>query len=191
MRSRCPYCGARKRKRGKRVAEEDNAVWKLVVGLLLVVILIAAVVVLLVTALNSAGKDSTPDASASASASASPSASFSEGDGVTEVTNSATPPPTTAPTTAPPAVTIQSIMITWLGSESTDVSINVADIYTFGYAVTPAEYTGGTAVWSSSDEAVFVVLQTGQVTATGAGTATLTVTLDGVSATCVVRVSSS
>ncbi len=52
LRSRCPFCGARRHKRGKRAVDSDNATWKIVIGVLLVVVLIAAVVVLLVTVNN-------------------------------------------------------------------------------------------------------------------------------------------
>ncbi len=56
LRSRCPYCGASRSKRGKRVSDGDNATWKLIIGVLLIVVLIAAVVVILVTGSN----DDTP-----------------------------------------------------------------------------------------------------------------------------------
>lgn len=52
LRSRCPYCGAHRNKKGKRVSDGDNATWKLVIGILLIVVLIAAVVVILVTSLG-------------------------------------------------------------------------------------------------------------------------------------------
>ena len=49
LRSRCPYCGAHRHKKGKRVTDSDNATWKLIIGILLIVVLIAAVIVILVT----------------------------------------------------------------------------------------------------------------------------------------------
>ena len=49
LRSRCPYCGAHRHKKGKRVTDSDNATWKLIIGVLLIVVLIAAVIVILVT----------------------------------------------------------------------------------------------------------------------------------------------
>ena len=52
LRSRCPYCGAHRHKRGKRTTDGDNATWKLIIGVLLIVILIAAVIVILVTSSN-------------------------------------------------------------------------------------------------------------------------------------------
>ncbi len=59
LRSRCPYCGAHRHKKGKRTTDSDNATWKIIIGILLIVVLIAAVVVILVT---SAGeKDKTND----------------------------------------------------------------------------------------------------------------------------------
>ncbi len=52
LRSRCPYCGAHRHKKGKRTTDGDNATWKLIIGVLLIVVLIAAVVVILVTSSN-------------------------------------------------------------------------------------------------------------------------------------------
>ncbi len=52
LRSRCPYCGARRHKKGKRTTDGDNSTWKLIIGVLLIVVLIAAVVVILVTSSN-------------------------------------------------------------------------------------------------------------------------------------------
>lgn len=60
LRSRCPYCGAHRHKKGKRTTDGDNATWKLIIGILLIVVLIAAVVVILVTSANeknNAGND--------------------------------------------------------------------------------------------------------------------------------------
>ena len=48
LRTRCPYCGARRRKKGKRTEDTDTAPWKMIIGGLLMLVLIAAVIVLLV-----------------------------------------------------------------------------------------------------------------------------------------------
>jgi len=52
FRSRCPYCGARRNKRGKHADESDNSKGKLIIGILLLLILIVAIVVLIVTSLG-------------------------------------------------------------------------------------------------------------------------------------------
>ena len=52
FRSRCPYCGARRNKRGKHADDDDNSRGKLIVGILLLLILIVAIVVLIVTSLG-------------------------------------------------------------------------------------------------------------------------------------------
>lgn len=49
FRSRCPYCGARRSKRGKHAEESDNSKAKLMVGVLLLLVLIVATMVLLFT----------------------------------------------------------------------------------------------------------------------------------------------
>ena len=42
--------------------------------------------------------------------------------------------------------------------------------------------------WSSSDDSVFTVLQTGEVTAVGSGSANLVLDVGGEQATCLIRV---
>ncbi len=50
--AKCPYCGARRNKKGVRAVTNDNSTWKMVIGLLLLVVLIAAVIVLVVTSVT-------------------------------------------------------------------------------------------------------------------------------------------
>lgn len=57
FRGRCPYCGAKRNKRGKHADESDITKGRLLVGILLIIVLIAAVVALLVTNGDSDKKD--------------------------------------------------------------------------------------------------------------------------------------
>ena len=58
LRARCPYCGARRGKRGKHARDKDNSTGRVVIGLILVVVLIVAVVAVIAT--NMTGQQ--PDA---------------------------------------------------------------------------------------------------------------------------------
>jgi len=187
LRSRCPYCGARRSRKGKRVSSSDNSVWKLVIGILLLVVLIAAVVVLLVTTLRG-GKGG------GSSSSAKSSVSMSENEGVSTLesskpaSSSAASGSSAASSSSAPSVESVRIDDTY-ATNATDVTLKVTEVLDFSVTTVPAE-TGKTPEWKSSDENVFVVLQTGKVTAVGTGTATLTVTVGGVSAECIIRVQS-
>ena len=178
FRSRCPFCGTRRRKIGKRVSDSDNATWKLVIGILLLVILVAAVIILLVTSLS--GRDNETEPSVTPS--------FSHGDGVTETSPTPTPTSTPTPTPTPtPVLTTESVIITYNGNLREDVTMKVGDVLQFGTKTVPEE-TNDTPIWSSENEDFFVVLQTGKVTAVGRGTAKLKVTCGSATAECLIRV---
>ena len=202
LRSRCPYCGARRRKKGKRVSDTDNSTWKLIIGVLLLVVLIAAVVVLLVTSLsgndNSADENTPPENNGG----------ISSNEGVTQLPGSdpeqngddTTNPDGTidenTPDTDPvPEATINSVSLyTQYGNAATDISISVGVTEPISYVTSPEDVDlqalGITPEWSSSDENVFVVLQDGSVTGVGVGDATLTLTLGDITAECIIRVRS-
>ncbi len=194
FRLRCPYCGARRRKKGKRVSDSDNSLWKVIIGGLLIAVLVVAVIILLVSTLN---KDKAPEDETDPS--------YSAGEGVTDVVNdpsdTQTPdvqepvdtPPEDEPVDTPPeppAIAVESVKITAYGRETTDFTMKVGEKLQLK-AVTVPEDTEIAPVWSSSNEDVFVVLQDGTVTAIGkssGGSETLTVTCGEATATCIVRV---
>ena len=186
FRGKCPFCGKRRRKSGKRVSDSDNATWKFVIGILLLVILIAAVIVLLVTSLSGSEDDPTPPDD-------SETPSFDQSGGVTD-SDSTLPPVSPSPdepspsvSSEPPVIATESVEITWNGNLRTDVSMKVGEELQFGARTVPEE-SADTPIWSSDNEDVFIVLQSGKVTAVGAGTANLTVTCGAASATCIIRV---
>ncbi len=197
LRARCPYCGARRSSKGKRAADADNSTWKLVIGILLMVALIAAVVVLLVNAHNE--KKANTDGQDGANPDTSQSGGVSSVDGTNP--GDSTQPGTDEPTQPdpvidepdppividPPTINAESIMITYAGREKTDFTMKVSEEVQLKVKTVPAEITN-TPVWESSNTSVFQVLQSGLVIGVGKGTATLTVTVDGVSAKCIVRV---
>lgn len=182
FRGRCPYCGTRRRKSGKRVAEPENARWKFIIGILLVVILIAAVIVLIVTGAQRDAGDVQPSGE---------NTEFTEGENIESVEAEplpAEPEPVYEPEPEPePVISTESVQITWNGNARDDVSMSRGEVLTFGVRTVPAE-TGDTAVWSSENEDVIIVLQTGQVTAVGKGTTNLVVTCGEATGKCIIRV---
>ena len=67
------------------------------------------------------------------------------------------------------------------------VTLEVGDQMTLGYEVSPADATWSSVEWSSSDSSIAFV-KDGEVTGLAVGTATITVSLDGVKGSCEVRV---
>ena len=92
FRSRCPYCGARRSRRGKRASESGNSKAKLMIGVLLLIVLIVAVIILLSQSGGNNGVVTSPpptynDDEGISSITSSPSASV-------EPTDTSTPEPT-------------------------------------------------------------------------------------------------
>ena len=193
FRSRCPYCGARRNKRGKHADDSDNSRGKLIVGALLLLILIVAIVVLIVTSLGEKAEK--------------PASSKNENivdvndDEVTTVPGNETAPGQKEDTTIPPEnekkpeenkqpeVELNSVTLTYNGYalEDLDFSMSVGETLKLDY-VTDPEDTGLKAKWESSDQDVFIVKSDGTVTAVGEGTETLTLTVGDISVDCIVRV---
>lgn len=186
LRGRCPYCGARRSRKGKRVAQVDNSVWKLVIGIVLMVALIAAVVILLITTL---GKGETPTPPENE-----PIAPPAANEGVSSLDNDPLPVKPVEPTEPDedkdPEPVIQQITITYYGETREDITMKQGEVLELGYSTVPADLEEK-AVWESSDEDVIVVLQNGKVTAIGqpGDNAILKVSLGDVSAECIIRIS--
>lgn len=185
LRGRCPYCGARRSKKGKRVSNADNSLWKLVIGIVLLLVLIAAVVVLLITTLKGGDITKKPDDDSITPPSAN--------EGVDSLDNEPVdnePDEIDEPVEPDPVPTVQSIDITYFGDPRTDITMKPAEVLPLWYTTVPAE-VDEPAVWESSDENVFVVLQDGKVTAIGQSgdEAVLKVTIGDVSAECIIRIS--
>ena len=197
LRSKCPYCGARRSKAGKRVGNANNSTWKLVVGLLILLVLIVAVVVLLVTTLSAAKEDTPPVIDNGPQ--------LPIGDGVENIDDPDDPPapvePITPEDTTPDegnqvGQAITSVIMKCFGSELSkskdpganyDISMGVGDVLNISYETTPA-LEDLDVKWESADQSVVMVLQSGQVTAVGRGTTKVTLTVNGAMATCIIRV---
>lgn len=181
LRSDCPYCGARKPEPSARAPRSSDAVrsgspqyaraeantgWQLIIGLCLVAAVIISVIVLISTTINGSYDDVVQ---------ASPSASVSP-------TPSASPTPTPTPTPA-----VESITITFLGQERKEFTANIGVAVQLGATVYPLESEGPLA-WSSSDETILTVDETGLVTPVKAGIASVIVRCYGGAAECKVVV---
>ena len=195
LRSRCPYCGARRIGRGKYSEEADNSKGKMLIGILIMSVLVIAVGVLLVT---SRGSDA-PDNSASLAATPTPSIPNSDEDIVTVPgTNTVIPIPTLGPTPDDEdqdtkTATVQKVTITYGNKEKSDFTAKVGETVVLRARIEPIGVEEDIE-WSSSNPQVFGVVATNtegtqaKVTGTGKGVATLTVSVGGVEAECIVRV---
>ena len=179
----CPNCGARRLNPSGRTAaktdtvrwgtpaqrqQSSNSHWQFIVGLCLVAAVIIAVIVLIVTTLN--GNYSTYPTPTPSEA-ASPSPTF-------------TPPPTPTPTPTP---AVESVTIAYYGDPRTEFTLHVGDSIQLGALVYPIDIEGG-VTWSVDKPDICTVSDNGLVTAINSGTAYLTVTCYGASATCMVWV---
>jgi uncharacterized protein YjdB/DNA-directed RNA polymerase subunit RPC12/RpoP len=180
FRTRCPYCGARRSKKGKR-AEDDNSKLKLIIGLLLLLILIVAVIVLVVMAV-SGDSDKTVDATPAATVDATADVNSVDSTPIPTVEPTAEPTPTEEPVIGPESVTIKL----W-GKTATDITVSVGESYDLTYGTTP-EDAEGEVTWTSSDEDKLIVLQSGNITAIASGTVTVTVKVGDVESSCIVRI---
>ena len=194
FRSRCPYCGALRSNKSKRAVDNDNAKWKVVAGVAILILLIAGVAAILIT--TYAGQN-TPDASDPGQQSSGepgkpeePSGNSDSGgvDSVDGEDSTGGDNGQPEPTPEPEPVVLNGIRITTRsGSQRTDITMHVRDVVTLSYRTDPADYEGK-VTWSSSNENVFIVLQSGELTAVSAGTATLKIAMGDKTAECIVRV---
>ena len=186
LRSRCPYCGARRGKRGKQSFNSENSRAKLIIGAALMLVLIVAVSVLLITSLSekpgNPGEANSPPPTMTTGGD--PTGIPGTADPSTEPTNTEPTEPTTS---TEPVSVVESIKIMYVGTEKTDITMKLGEKLKLTTKTVPAD-TDEEVVWSSSDETIFVVLSTGQLTAIARGEANLTVTSGGASAECVIRV---
>lgn len=198
LRSRCPYCGTRRHKKGKRVSDGDNATWKLIIGVLLIVVLIAAVLVIVVTSLNDK-PDETPnddgnkpgysqhdnvDNKPGTNPDGNTPSDGNTGDGNTGDGNNGNTGDdgngngegdgdgngqTPDNTTKVTSVSLKSNY----ADPFLDMTISVNEKQTLTCIITPSDATTSVPVWTSSDESVFAVVPDGPdgLTATVTGIA--------------------
>ena len=84
-------------------------------------------------------------------------------------------------------VIVNPTLVTSISLDKTDIELEVTQTATLTATVIPSNATDQTVIWTTSDASVATV-SNGVVTAVKAGTATITATAGGYSATCVVTV---
>lgn len=194
LRARCPYCGARRSKRGKYAEPHDNTRVKIIVGVLILAVLIVATMVLIFSSLpekepvmenptpaaSSPGDVETPDEGENGP--------LLPGSGDVDTIEdpedeTSLPSPEVTP---PPATAVTSVEITYLGKVKTDITVRVGEKVPMSVKTVPD--TDKPVTWKSTNENVFMVLSDGTVTGIAKGTAELIATVDGVEARCTIRV---
>lgn len=212
--TRCPHCGARRHKKGKRITPGDNKTLKLIISALLFILLVVAVIVLAVSdrgsdtpdssgsssspvsdssvtddTSNTGSTDNTGDTSGTDNTGDTPSDSGSSGENSSAGTSSSDDGGTSSESgsSSEAPTGIQSVTITYLNDPRDDITMQMDEVLQLGFSTTPAS-DDMTATWASSDDNVFTVTQSGVLTAVGEGEAELTVTVEGVTARCIIRV---
>ena len=180
IRSRCPYCGARKNRDGKRPTNNSGSNWKLIFGIVILLAIIIAVIVLISNSL----KNQEPDVTATLP----PQQSNNEGVNSVEATPTPTPTPTATPEPTPtptPEPVVNSIVL-----NRTDFTLSrINETFKLVATLSPA---GTTAVitWVSEDPSV-ANSQFGRalLTAVNKGTTKVIAAAGGVTPECIVSVS--
>ena len=85
-------------------------------------------------------------------------------------------------------VTVEGVKVSKVELNKTSVSLKVGGTEQLTATVTPDNATDKTVTWTSSKPTVAAVDENGKITAVAPGTATITATADGKSATCTVTV---
>ena len=163
----CPHCGVKRaRAPGRAPTTTDGVVsgtaanaqaaenvkWQFIFGAIILAAVILAVIVLITVSLGDAPATPTPT----------PTVSITP-----------TPPPTLPPTPSPsPTPTVTSVTVTFLGTPTIEFSFRTGETIQLGYVIFPTGVEAA-VVWSSSNEAVCTVSETGLVTAIGSGSATV------------------
>ena len=201
LRSKCPYCGARRIGRGKYAEEADNSKGKMLVGVLIMAVLVVAAGVLLFTTPKD---DPLPDIPrpGNSSESSPPPTSTDPSGGIFSMPG-ASIEPSKAPddedvdeTPSPsPSSEVTLVQITYSNRSTSDFTAGIGERVPLRARIEPATASIDEDIeWTSSDTSVFNVVKTNTegtnatVTGIGVGTATLTVTVGGQEATCIVRV---
>lgn len=195
LRTRCPYCGARRGSAGKHSGDRDNLKGKVIVGTVFLLIILVAVGVLLVSSIRDGANQ--PDADVD------PTPNVVGEDDVNSLENPEYTPPPVIETPPPetPAPTLESARLIFGNSEVArdpgtgfyDFSIKVGETLTFRVSLNPEGIEGVKPAWSSADTTVFDVVPdvdglSAKVTGFKKENSKLIITIDGIELTAIVRV---
>lgn len=183
LRRKCPYCGSRKNRGGKRMAEPDNGMLRVVVGGVLLLAILVAVIVIIVNSLSGDGEGDTSPTPPVTSGVSDNSNGTSPTLNVTDPDNPDDTEPSDPVNTEPVTSTVQSITL-----NRPDFTLStIGEQWNLGATVVPAD-TGLTITWVSSNPSIASVNQDGTVTAISKGTVTVAATVGDKTAECIVRV---
>lgn len=182
IRSRCPYCGARKNRDGKDSAADGNKQnnkLQLIVGLIVLIIIILAVIILVSASLKNRDPepDNTPPANTGVVSVDNPEETPTE-----EPTDEPVPS-TDPPVTQTPAPVVNSIAL----NREDFTMFTIGETFQMTATLTPAG-TEAEIIWISEDSKVVTVDDTGLVTAVDRGNTIVSATAGGITAECIVRV---
>ena len=208
LRGRCPYCGARKNKGGKR-SQSGNNKWQLIVGLVVLAVIIITVIIVIISSLSgkSKNKDKNTETTGNNTNSSFTDIIKQQNEGVSSAegtpantegtqtgtgtetqtgTQTGTGTETQTGTTTPPAPTVTSITL----NRSDFTLSQIGETWQMKATVLPAN-SGAEVEWSSENEKVCVISSTGVVTAVDKGTTNIVCKAGGKEAKCIVRVTAS
>lgn len=193
--SSCPYCQTKKPREQKRSVPESDSVihgtqanehaaeklnWQMIFGTIIVAAILAAVIAIVSLGVADDISASTPLSDGQTPASEASQSDTLTPDAAATAVPTATPEPTPEPT---PVQQVTSVGITYLGYDQPGFTQYVGDKVQLDVAFYPIN-NELTPEWSSSDESVATVDQTGMVTLVGPGTCVITVTVADKSDTC-------
>ena len=151
VRSRCPYCGARRIGRGKYTEDSDNAKGKMLIGLLIMAVFTVGAAIMLF---------STPVDTDTAPPEETPSLSNPEDDNEPSLPVE-TPTPTPTPDPIPDVLTeVRSVAITYDNKVTTGFSLYTGEKLGIGLLIEPplvVEENNMEITWESSNEDRFTV----------------------------------
>ncbi|MDR0904765.1 MAG: hypothetical protein LBN00_01095 [Oscillospiraceae bacterium] len=197
LRTRCPYCGARRGAAGKHSGDRDDIKGKMIIGIIFLIIILAATAVLLFTSVKneSENPDPTPPSDITSNVPGSDDNTIVENPDYTPPEETPTPPVET------PAPVLESVKITYSGTElvkdkdsgNYDISAKVGETLTLKAKLTPDGIEGLKPVWESADATVFDAVPdvngiSAKVTMLKKGTSKLTITVGDKTAVVTVRV---
>lgn len=178
IRGRCPYCGARKNRGGKRAADSGNKQWQLIAGILILIAIVVAVIILVSSSLKNKDSDPTPP----------PTISIDQNEGVDEITNSPIVTESPTPSVEPTPTPTQQPTVTAITLNRTDFTLSsIGEQWTMTATLSPAS-SNATVKWSVEDENVAIINQSGVVTAIDKGWTNIICEAGGMTAKCIVRV---
>ena len=196
VRSRCPYCGARRIGRGKYSEDSDNSKGKMLIGVLIMSVLVIAVAVMLFSTEKPEATDvDSPQINSTDGINNPGDDDNTEMPGKNPVIPTLpvepnvdeTPEPTISPTPE-----VRSVTITYANRETKDFTVKVGESVSLRVRIDPVGVEEE-IIWTSSNRNVFEVVETNtektnaKVTGIGTGVATLTVSVGDVVAECTVR----